>query len=227
MPSDAPPYRARKKPQYGSHPQLTLAHDDSSILAPPALTRIQKIIGTLLFNGCSVDIIMIVTLGTIASNQREGTQTITQAVTQLLNYASAQPDATVRYHASDMCLHIHSDASCLSETNARSRTGSTSLLSTNPIDHTKHPSTDNPPPPYNCPIHTSSAIMANFMASSTEAEFGALLHNVRLLPLPEPPLRACTDTRINPNAQRSTQLRSVLARVYAVARQNHITTTVP
>jgi hypothetical protein len=43
---------------------------------------------------------------------------------------------------------------------------------------------------------------------------------VELLPLPQPPLRARTDARTNPSAQRATQLRSVLARVYAVARQN-------
>jgi hypothetical protein len=50
---------------------------------------------------------------------------------------------------------------------------------------------------------------------------------VKLLPLPQPPLRARTDARTNPSAQRATQLRSVLARVLAVSRQNQITTTVP
>jgi hypothetical protein len=50
---------------------------------------------------------------------------------------------------------------------------------------------------------------------------------VRLLPLPQPPLRARMDTRKNPSAERATQLRSVLARVYAVSMQNQITTTVP
>jgi hypothetical protein len=50
---------------------------------------------------------------------------------------------------------------------------------------------------------------------------------VKLLPLPQPPLRARTDARTNPSAQRATTPRSVLARVYAVARQNHITNTVP
>jgi hypothetical protein len=39
---------------------------------------------------------------------------------------------------------------------------------------------------------------------------------VRLLPLPQPPVRARTDARKNPSAKRATQLRSVLARVYAV-----------
>jgi hypothetical protein len=50
---------------------------------------------------------------------------------------------------------------------------------------------------------------------------------VKLLPLPQPSLRARTDAGTNPSAQRATQLRSVLARVYAVSRQNQITTTVP
>jgi hypothetical protein len=50
---------------------------------------------------------------------------------------------------------------------------------------------------------------------------------VKLLPLPQPPLRARTDAHTNPSAQRATQLRSVLARVYAVARQNQSTNNVP
>jgi hypothetical protein len=52
---------------------------------------------------------------------------------------------------------------------------------------------------------------------------------VKLLPLPHPPppVRARTDGRTNPSTQRATQLRSVLARVYPVSRQNQIITTVP
>jgi hypothetical protein len=49
----------------------------------------------------------------------------------------------------------------------------------------------------------------------------------KLLPLPHPPVRARTDARTNPSAQRATQLRSVLACVYAVSIQNQITNTVP
>jgi hypothetical protein len=49
----------------------------------------------------------------------------------------------------------------------------------------------------------------------------------KLLPLPQPPVRARTDARTNPSAQRATQLRSVLARVYDVSIQNQITNTVP
>jgi hypothetical protein len=48
--------------------------------------------------------------------------------------------------------------------------------------------------------------------------------DVKLIP---PPVRAGTDAWTNPSAQKATQLRSVLARVYADAIQNQFTTTVP
>jgi hypothetical protein len=57
--------------------------------------------------------------------------------------------------------------------------------------------------------------------------FQVLRGCVKLLPLPHPPVRARTDAQTNPSAQRATQLRRVLARVYAVSRQNQITTNVP
>jgi hypothetical protein len=50
---------------------------------------------------------------------------------------------------------------------------------------------------------------------------------VKLLPLPQPPVRARTDAQTNPSDQRATQLRSVLARVYAFSIQNQITNNVP
>jgi hypothetical protein len=43
---------------------------------------------------------------------------------------------------------------------------------------------------------------------------------VKLLPLPQPQLRTHTNAQTNPSAQRATQLRSVLARVCYVSRQN-------
>jgi hypothetical protein len=49
----------------------------------------------------------------------------------------------------------------------------------------------------------------------------------KLLPFPQPPMRASMDTRTNSSAQRATQRRSVLARVYDVSIQNKINTTVP
>jgi hypothetical protein len=156
---------------------MTPDFDNSAILPQSELTRIQEIVGTFLFYGRAIDSTVMVALGTIVSKKSKGTRATAKAVTRLLNYAAAHPDATVRYHTSDMCLHIHSDASYLSEAHARSRAGGTFFLSNKPADPSNP--TNNPPPPYNGPIHTISAIMANVMASATEAEFGALFHNAR------------------------------------------------
>jgi hypothetical protein len=122
---------------------------------------------------------MLVALGTIASTQFKGTQATTQALPQLLNYEAAQTDATVRYTASDMYLYIHSDASVLSEAKARSRAGGTFFLSSRPPDPSATPIPTVTPPPYNGAIHTISSIMRNVMASTTEAELGAVFQNAR------------------------------------------------
>jgi hypothetical protein len=91
-------------------------------------------------------------------------------------------------------------------------------------------------------IHASeiSAIMAdkNFRVSeNTLRDWRAKAEQenrgstpVKLLPLPHPPRarpHGRTDARTNPSTQRATQVRSLLARVYAVSIQNQITTTVP
>jgi hypothetical protein len=176
--SQHPPH-AWTKPQYGSHPQLTPAPDATDLLPPSTLTRIQESVGTLLFYGRAIDSTMLVALGTIASQQSKGTHATAQALTQLINYAAARPDATVRYHVSDMYLHVHSDASYLSEASARSRAGGIFFLSKRPPIPPSQQHQPPPPPPQNGAIHIISTIMRNVMASTMEAELGALFHNAR------------------------------------------------
>jgi hypothetical protein len=71
--------------------------------------------------------------------------------------------------------------------------------------------------------HKDMRVLILHQANSLQVLLGC----VKLLPLPQPSLRARTDARTNSSAQRATQLRSVLAHVYAVAIHNQITTTVP
>jgi hypothetical protein len=62
-------------------------------------------------------------LNDIATEQTKATEK-TQAVTnQFLDYLATHPNATIRYHASDIILHIHSNASYLSVSHARSHLG--------------------------------------------------------------------------------------------------------
>jgi hypothetical protein len=58
-----------------------------------------------------------------ATEQTKATEKTQAATNQLLDYLATHPDATIRYHASDMILHIHSNASYLSVSNERSRLG--------------------------------------------------------------------------------------------------------
>jgi hypothetical protein len=116
---------------------------------------------------------MLVALNTLASAQTKGTEATARAAAQLLDYAGAtHPDTILQYTASDMILHVHSDASYLSEPNARSRAGGLFFLSTIPSDDVAAAS-----PPLNGAIHITSSIMRNVLASATEAEVGALFYN--------------------------------------------------
>ena len=94
---------------------------------------------------------MLVALGTLAAAQSKGTQATAKAAVQLLNYAATHPEAIIRFHASQMILHVHSDASYLSETEARSRAGGFFFLSDHPDK--------NPNPPLNGAVHVVSSIM--------------------------------------------------------------------
>ena len=173
-PEDSP--HAWTPPSYGATVQLTPLHDTSPKLNQAGVTRIQQIIGTFLYYARAVDPTMLVALSSLATNHTNSTQATAKAVTRLLNYAASHPDATIRYHRSDMILHLHSDASYLSEPLSRSRVGGHFFLSTASPDATK------PPihlPPNNGAIHTVCNVLRNVMASATEAEFAGLFHNAR------------------------------------------------
>ena len=167
------------KPNYGAPTQLTAPSDTSAPLDAAGLTRLQEVVGTLLYYARALDSTMLVALGTIASAQAKGTEQTADAVTQLLNYAATHPDAIVRYHASDMQLHVHSDASYLSESKARSRAGGTFFLSSLSKTPTVAPDPNSTPPPHNGAIHTHCSIMKSVLSSATEAELGALFYNAK------------------------------------------------
>jgi hypothetical protein len=172
-----PPKRAQHAPskwtapQYGAQIQMTEPDDESPELDKHMIKRLQEIIGVLLYYARAVDSTMLVALGTLAATQAHGTEATMEAAVHLLNYAATHPDATLRFHASDMKLHIYSDASYLSEPKARSRVGGYFYL-----DGKEDPQPGKPPK-LNGAIHVESRIMKNVMASAAEAETGGLFIN--------------------------------------------------
>ena len=63
----------------------------------------------------AVDLMLLVALGSIAVNQSKETTQTEDAVHNFLDYCATHPNEKLLYHASDMILRIHSDASYLSK----------------------------------------------------------------------------------------------------------------
>ena len=134
-------------------------------------------------------------LNTIATQQEHATERTANLVEHLMNYCATFPDAVLTFHASDMILHIHSDASFLSEPKAKSRGGGFYFLSSN-----SNPPTD---APKNAPFYCFCQILKNVLASAAEAELSALFENIMkgiifrntLIEMghPQPPTPVATD----------------------------------
>jgi hypothetical protein len=106
--------------------------DETPPLAAQQCLTIQKVTGSVLYYARAVDPTVLMPLNDIATEQTKVTEKTQAATNKLFDYLATHPDATIRYHASDMILHIHSDASYLSVSNARSRLGGLFFLETNP-----------------------------------------------------------------------------------------------
>ena len=89
-------------------------------LSTDKIKYLQKVIGSFLFYARAVDSTMLHALNTLASEQANGTETTLEVMEHFLNYCATNPEATVRFETSDMILNIESDASYLSEPQARS-----------------------------------------------------------------------------------------------------------
>jgi hypothetical protein len=109
--------------QYGTKKQYVTPELTAHLLDAKAKRFIQQLCGKFLFLGKAVDSTLLCPISTIAfQSAKPATDTIQQTL-QLLNYLATQEDAVLSYHASDMVLAIHSNASYLSELKAHSRAG--------------------------------------------------------------------------------------------------------
>jgi hypothetical protein len=97
--------------------------DETSPLTAQQCLTIQKVTGSVLYYARAVDPTVLMPLNDIATEQTKATEKTQAATDQMLDYLATHPYATIRYHASDMILHIHRDASYLSVSNARSPLG--------------------------------------------------------------------------------------------------------
>jgi hypothetical protein len=105
-------------------------------------------------------------LSTIAAEQMIATERTLVKCTQMLDYLAHNATAKVRFHASDMIMNIHLDASYLSEAKACSRTCSHFFMGWQPAD--------GEPIRIDGAFHVSTNILRFVIASAAKAELGAL-----------------------------------------------------
>ena len=80
--------------------------------------HVQEIEGTLLYYSWALDPTLACALSSIDAKQTDDTTSVLDSCHQLLNYVATHPHVAIHYHASEMILAIHSDASYLSEPNS-------------------------------------------------------------------------------------------------------------
>lgn len=154
-------------PNYGAKQQYTI-EDTSARISPERISRLRAIVGVFQWYARGVDPTLLSALSIIASRQHEATEDVERMALRLLGYVKHYPDATIIYHASKMQLCAHSDASHLSESQARSRAGGVSFFGYLQDGVTPNGS-----------IECLSVIIDVVLASVGEAEYAALFKVAR------------------------------------------------
>jgi len=168
-------------PAYGRKaPQPAQKKDTTPRLTQSEAKRVQEIVGVFMYYARAVDSSMLTIINKIGSVQAEPTKKVADMAQHFLLYAASWPDASTVYHASDMQLAGYSDASYLSESDARSRAGGILFLSSEqqPQPAQERSGSTTPAllavPPLNGGIVCVSTIIPTVVASAAEAEYAAL-----------------------------------------------------
>ena len=100
-------------PAYGKRLQMAPDTYNSDIFDKKATKRIQSIVGNMLYYARSVDPTMIWAINKILRVQSRSTQDTEEKARMLLEYVATYPNGIICYKASNMFLHVDSEASYL------------------------------------------------------------------------------------------------------------------
>jgi hypothetical protein len=195
----SPQYAPHKwsQPAYGQKLQLAPI-DDTPSLDKSGTKYVQSCVGSFLYYARALDSTMLPSINEIGGSQAAPTEKTMDACKMLMDYGHTYPNAIVRYYASDMILHVDSDAAYLVLPNARSRYAGHYFLSDHPPPL---PTLPNPKP--NGAILTVCKTLPGVMTSAAEAETGGVYWNgqdaiacripLEALGHPQPPTPLKTD----------------------------------
>ena len=156
----------------GSKGTRQLAIEDNS---PPVDKRntkhVQSVVGGLLYYARAIDSTILPALSSISTQQSNPTENTMRKVKRLLDYVATFPDTCIRFHASNMKLHIDSDAAYLCEPKAKSRAAGYFYFKQNTMNKTQLP--------INHPLTVECKLLKHVVSSAAEAEVSAIFHNAQ------------------------------------------------
>ena len=148
---------------YGAKVQYAKQKTTSPPVDAKTKKFIQQVCGKFLFLARAVDSTLLCPISAIASQSANPTEDTLEQTLLLLDYIGTQEEAVLTYNASPMVVAVHSDASYLSEQNARSRAGGHFFMSS-----------DSTIPQNNGAVLNIAHIIKHVMSSATEAELAGL-----------------------------------------------------
>ena len=104
--------------------------------------------GSFLYYACTIDNAIHAVVNDIGTTQAKPTKKTKDQTIMLMDYLFTHPNAKLRYYASDMQLHVDSDAAYLVAPKAKSRVAGYFYLSDKYT-----PGSGIPKPQFNAPIH--------------------------------------------------------------------------
>ena len=181
-------HRPQKVPQLSPHQHVAIrfipkgsqqfaTDPDTTPLLPPTERRhLQSIIGYLLYYGRDIDYTILPALNDISREQAKPTLRSMDKAKRLLDYVSTFRTTYIRYYASNMVLHVDSDAAYLVVSQARSRIAGFYHLSSFPKL--------NEEPPQNGGVLVECKTLRHVVASAAEAEVAGVFYNAQtILPI--------------------------------------------
>jgi hypothetical protein len=156
-------------PHWGDKLQAPTREDNTPLLDATQIKRVQQIVGSCLFYARAIDSTFLPATCAVSSEQSKPTQKVLEDAERILEYAHLHPNNKLVFKASDMILHIKSDASYLSRSKSRSVGGGVHYLGWK-----------NDPDRVNGPIHTTSFIIPVVCQAVSEAEYAACFYNAQI-----------------------------------------------
>ena len=151
--------------------QYTKDDDTSPLLSKTETTWVQNVTGTFLYYGRALDYAILPALNEIGLQQHMPTEIIRKKCNRLMDYLHTYKNAFIRYKASDMQLHIDSDAAYLVLPHSRSRIAGFYHLTNLPHDSDRYFR--------NGGVLVECSRIRHVVASSAEAETAGLFHNAQ------------------------------------------------